>query len=70
VLFRSAGTDVIQSLHRIEERVITEEISTAGFSLIARADFLGNPDDDRSLRIFDPSIRGSTDRFVLRFEKS
>ncbi len=64
-----AGTDVIQSLHRIEERVITEEISAAGFSLAARADFLGNPDDDRSLRIFDPSIRGSTDRFVLRFEK-
>jgi predicted methyltransferase len=27
------------------------------------------PDDDHSLRIFDPSIRGSTDRFVLRFEK-
>lgn len=64
-----AGTDVIQSLHRIEERVITEEISAAGFSLAARADFLGNPDDDRALRIFDPSIRGSTDRFVLRFEK-
>lgn len=64
-----AGTDVIQSLHRIEERVITEEISAAGFSLAARTDFLGNPDDDRSLRIFDPSIRGSTDRFVLRFEK-
>ena len=64
-----AGTDVIQSLHRIEERVITEEISAAGFSLTARADFLGNADDDRSLRIFDPSIRGNTDRFVLRFEK-
>ena len=64
-----AGTAVIQSLHRIEERVITAEISAAGFSLAARADFLGNPDDDRSLRIFDPSIRGSTDRFVLRFEK-
>ncbi len=64
-----AGTDVIQSLHRIEEPVITAEISAAGFSLAARADFLGNPNDDRSLRIFDPSIRGSTDRFVLRFEK-
>jgi len=64
-----AGTDVIQSLHRIEERVVTEEISAAGFSLAASADFLGNPDDDRSLRIFDPSIRGNTDRFVLRFEK-
>ncbi len=64
-----AGTDVIQSPHRIEESVITGEISAAGFSLAARADFLGNPDDDHSLRIFDPSIRGSTDRFVLRFEK-
>ncbi len=64
-----AGTDVIQSLHRVEEPVITAEISAAGFSLAARADFLGNPDDDHSLRIFDPSIRGNTDRFVLRFEK-
>ncbi len=64
-----AGTDVIQSLHRIEESVITGEISAAGFSLAARADFLGNPDDDHSLRVFDPSIRGDTDRFVLRFEK-
>ena len=64
-----AGTDVIQSLHRIEESVITGEISAAGFSLAARADFLGNPEDDHSLRVFDPSIRGYTDRFVLRFEK-
>lgn len=64
-----AGTDVIQSLHRIEERIVTAEISAAGFSLAARADFLSNPDDDHSLRIFDPSIRGNTDRFVLRFEK-
>ena len=64
-----AGTDVIQSLHRIEESVITTEITSAGFSLAASADFLDNPEDDRSLRIFDPSIRGRTARFVLRFEK-
>ncbi len=64
-----AGTDVIQSLHRIEESVITTEITAAGFSLAASADFLDNPEDDRSLRIFDPSIRGRTARFVLRFEK-
>ena len=64
-----AGSDVIESLHRIEASVIVEEIASAGFSLAARGDFLGNPSDDRSLRIFDPSIRGNTDRFVLRFEK-
>ena len=64
-----AGTDMIQSLHRIEQRVIVDELTAAGFVLAASADFLGNPNDDRSLRIFDPSVRGSTDRFVLRFEK-
>ncbi|MFL2553821.1 MAG: class I SAM-dependent methyltransferase [Candidatus Rariloculaceae bacterium] len=64
-----SGTDVIDSLHRIEENVIIDEISTAGFSLAARGDFLRNSEDDRSLRIFDPSVRGNTDRFVLRFEK-
>ena len=64
-----AGTSVIESLHRIEESVIVDEITAAGFMLAARGDFLSNPNDDRSVRIFDPSIRGQTDRFVLRFEK-
>ena len=64
-----AGTSVIESLHRIEESVIVEEIARAGFELGARGDFLANPDDDHSLRVFDPAIRGRTDRFVLRFEK-
>ena len=64
-----AGTSVIESLHRIEESVIVDEITGAGFELAAGGDFLSNPEDDRSLRVFDPNIRGNTDRFVLRFEK-
>jgi predicted methyltransferase len=64
-----AGTDVIQSLHRIEESVVVDEISSAGFSLAARGGFLRNSADDHSVPIFDPSVRGMTDRFVLRFEK-
>ena len=64
-----AGTSVIESLHRIEASVIVDEISGAGFELAASGDFLSTPEDDRSLRVFDPSIRGNTDRFVLRFEK-
>lgn len=63
------GTSVIESLHRIEESVIVDEITGDGFELAASGDFLSNPDDDRSLRVFDPSVRGQTDRFVLRFEK-
>ncbi len=64
-----AGDSVIQSLHRIEANVIVDEIARAGFELGARGDFLANPSDDHTLRVFDPAIRGQTDRFVLRFEK-
>ena len=64
-----AGASVVESLHRIEESVIVEEISGAGFLLAATGDFLSNTEDDRSLIVFNPDIRGRTDRFVLRFEK-
>ena len=64
-----AGTSVIESLHRIEESVIVEEITGAGFVLAATGNFLSNTEDDRSLIVFNPDIRGRTDRFVLRFEK-
>ena len=64
-----AGTSVIESLHRIEESVIVDEVASAGFELAASGDFLSNADDDHSLMVFDPNIRGRTDRFVLRFEK-
>ena len=60
---------MIESLHRIEESVIVEEIAGAGFVLAATGDFLSNTEDDRSLIVFNPDIRGRTDRFVLRFEK-
>ena len=64
-----AGASVVESLHRIEESIIVDEIAGAGFELAASGDFLSNPDDDRSLIVFNPDIRGRTDRFVLRFEK-
>ena len=32
-------------------------------------DMLRNPEDDKSKNVFDPSIRGRTDRFVYRFRK-
>ena len=58
-----------KSLHRIEEAVIVKEITDAGFTLAKKGDFLRNAQDDRTKIVFDPAIRGKTDRFVLRFEK-
>ena len=39
------------------------------FVLDAESDVLRNPEDDHSVNVFDPSVRGNTDRFVLRFRK-
>ena len=41
----------------------------AGFTLVASSDALRNPDDDRTKMVFDKSMRGSTDRFILAFTR-
>ena len=33
------------------------------------SDLLRNPADDHSLLVFDPKIRGKTDRFIFKFKK-
>jgi predicted methyltransferase len=67
-----SGTTETQTLHRIEESVVRKEIEAAGFRLAATADFLRNPDDRRDWSASPRTAgerRGTSDRFVLRFEK-
>src|SRR2546422_748548 len=67
-----SGLADVESLHRIEERVVRSEVEAAGFELAAEADFLRNPMDERD---WSPSPRaagarrGTSDRFVLEFLK-
>jgi predicted methyltransferase len=56
-------------LHRIDEAVVKQEVESAGFVLDAESDTLRNPADPHTALVFDPSIRGKTDQFVLRFKK-
>ena len=60
-----AGTN----LHRIDEAYVTREIEAAGFTLESTSDLLRNPEDDRTVLVFDPSMRRKTDRFILRFRR-
>ena len=53
-------------LHRALEAQVVADAQAAGFFVSASSPLLENPDDDRSLAVFDGSIRGATDRFVLR----
>jgi len=57
------------TLHRIASGIVIAEHENAGFVLDAKSDLLRNMEDDHSLGVFDPSVRGKTDRFVLRFKK-
>jgi predicted methyltransferase len=57
------------TVHRIDRAIVVRDLEQAGFALEADNDLLRNPEDDHSLGVFDPAIRGKTDRFVLKFRK-
>ena len=67
----AAGTGLsdTQSLHRIDPASVREEVEAAGFVLEAESTVLANKDDLHSIKVFDPSIKGKTDRFAYRFVK-
>ena len=64
-----AGTRDAQSLHRIDPASIRDEVEAAGFVLDAQSTILSHKDDAHSTKVFDPSIKGETDRFAYRFVK-
>ncbi len=69
--YASAGSprETGNTLHRIDPQIVIDELEAGGFVLEAKSDVLRNMDDDHSLNMADPAIRGKTDRFVLRFRK-
>lgn len=61
--------EVVEALHRIDPAVIRADFERAGFVLDGESDLLRNPADDHTKMVFDPAIRGRTDRVVYRFRK-
>ena len=59
----------VEKLHRIDPNVIKADFVRAGFVLAGTSDLLRNPADDHSLLVFDPKIRGKTDRAIFKFKK-
>lgn len=64
-----AGTGDAQSLHRIDPASVREEVEAAGFVLDAESTLLANRNDPHAIKVFDPLIKGETDRFAYRFVK-
>jgi predicted methyltransferase len=60
---------VVEAMHRIDPARVKADMAAAGFELVAESDMLHRSDDDHSKGVFDPSVRGKTDRFTLKFRK-
>jgi predicted methyltransferase len=65
-----SGLADVQTLHRIDEKTLRDEVEHAGFRFVAEADFLRNPRDTRDWNDSPKQAgdrRGTSDRFVLKF---
>ena len=58
-----------KSLHRIDAEAVKKEVTEAGFEFVGAGDILANSADPRTAAVFDPSIRGKTDQFIIKFRK-
>lgn len=66
---QGSGSNDAQTLHRIDEQFAIADFRKHGLEWEAAIPVLRNKDDDRSKNVFDPAIRGKTDRFVHLYRK-
>ena len=59
------GATQTQTLHRIEESLVCEELEAAGFMLAGEAQFLRHPEDPRDKSFRQASV--PVDQFVLKY---
>jgi predicted methyltransferase len=59
----------VEKYHRIDPEVVKADFKRAGFVLAGTSDILRNPADDHDVLVFDPKVRGKTDRFIFKFKK-
>jgi predicted methyltransferase len=60
---------ISEEFHRMDPDIAVKEIEAAGFKLVSRSEILARDTDPKNVRVSDPSIRGRTDQFLLKFRK-
>lgn len=61
--------EAVGTLHRIDEAFARDRLTEAGLQFESAHDFLRNAEDGRLSSVFDDTIKGRTDRFVLVYTK-
>jgi predicted methyltransferase len=61
--------EAAKPLHRIDPAKVTAQVTSVGFVADGSSNALANPADMHDKTVIDPSLRGHTDQFALKFRK-
>ena len=64
-----SGLRDTDTLHRIDEAAVKQQVIAAGFEYVGESAALRNAADNRKTNVFRPEIRGRTDQFIYKFRK-
>ncbi|QYJ88133.1 methyltransferase domain-containing protein [Shewanella mesophila] len=64
-----SGVETAHRLHRLAKVHVIELMQQAGFTLVDSLSLLENPQDPMTQSVFDKSVKGKTNRYVLKFKK-
>jgi predicted methyltransferase len=59
----------VDKFHRIDPAQVKADMAAAGFVLEGESSVLHRSDDLHDKNVFDPAVRGKTDRFALKFRR-
>ncbi len=66
---QGTGSQDSKTLHRIDEQFTVATLRERGLEWVGSIPVLRNADDDHSKNVFDPAVKGKTDRFVHVYQK-
>jgi predicted methyltransferase len=64
-----SGVRDTKTLHRIDPEIVKQEVLAAGFVFVGSSKLLAQSGDSHAIKVFDATVRGKTDQFILKFRK-
>jgi predicted methyltransferase len=66
---KGSGFSATSTLHRVDPEAVKQEVEGAGFKFEGQSEILRNANDPHTAKVFDASVQGKTDQFLLKFRK-
>jgi len=66
---KGSGFRDTSTLHRVDPEAVKKEVEGVGFKFVGQSEILRNPEDPHTAKVFDATVQGKTDQFILKFTK-